>query len=84
MDVQKLIALAIVGTALIYLGRQFVASAKSFFASKSGCGGGCSKCAFAEQGNAGKKTGGKVVGTSASGNVIALGEIKTLPRRNKP
>ena len=83
MDIQKLVTLAIVGTALIYLGRQFVASAKAFFASKSGCGGGCSKCAFAEQGNTGKKTGGKVAGTSAPGNVIALGDIQTLPRREK-
>ncbi len=82
MDVQKLISLGIVAAALVYLGRQFVASAKAFFEQKSGCGGGCGKCAFAEQGNTGKKTDSKVQGTAA-GNIIALGEIKTLPRRGK-
>lgn len=83
MDIQQFVALAIVGTALIYLGRQFVASAKSFFASKSGCGGGCSKCAFAEQSGL-KQASNKSNGMVAPGNVIALGEIKTLPRRDKP
>ena len=82
MDIQRLISLGIVAAALIYLGRQFVASAKAFFEQKSGCGGGCGKCAFAEQGGL-KKTAEKGRGTAAPGNIIALGEIKTLPRRGE-
>ncbi len=51
MNTQQLIAFGVVGLAALYLGRNFVVSARNFFAKKGGgCASGCGKCAFAEKG----------------------------------
>ena len=52
MDVQQLIALAIVTAAALYLGRGFIVAARRFFSQQAGCGGGCGKCGFAPRGRA--------------------------------
>ena len=83
MDSQRVIALLMVAAAAAYLGRSLVTSARDFFAAKSGCGGGCAKCAFAEGG--GKKGERATKPTNAliapQPNVIALSDIRTMPHR---
>lgn len=74
MEIQNLISIGIVVAALCYLGRYLVASLRDLFASQEGCAGGCGKCAFADNGEHKKPE------VSASG-LIALSDIKTLPKR---
>ncbi len=74
MSAQQLIALLIVAVAAVYLGRNLVASARSFFSNKSeGCPG-CGKCAFADK--APSKT-----SASARPNIIPLTDIRSLPKK---
>jgi hypothetical protein len=74
MSAQQLITLAIVAVAAIYLGRNLVASARNFFSNKTeGCGG-CGKCAFA-----GKPQ--NKAPANARPNIIALTDIRTLPKK---
>lgn len=83
MDVQRLSALLIVAIAATYLGRSLLTSARAFLQDKSGCGGGCAKCAFAEGG--GNKMGRKANRIPAEAvnpsNVIAIADIRTLPHK---
>ena len=74
MDVQQIISLGIVIAALCYLGRYMIAGLKDLFAKKEGCGGGCGKCAFADNGDRTK------IDVRPPG-LIALSDIKTLPKR---
>ena len=74
MSAQQLITLLIVAVAAVYLGRNFLASARSFFSNKSeGCGG-CGKCAFADKPRTQPPA-------PARPNVIALTDIRTLPKK---
>jgi hypothetical protein len=75
MDVQRIIALAIVGVAAAYLGRCFLISARAFFSSRSGCGGGCAKCAFAQEVKSRSQS------TARRSDIIPLMEVRTLPKR---
>jgi hypothetical protein len=72
MDTQQLIALTLVGAAAVYLGRQFVVSARNFFSARSGCSSGCGKCAFARE--VARKQTGK---TPVRGSVIPLMDVRT-------
>lgn len=74
MDIQKIISLGIVLGALCYLGRYMLAGLKDLFAQKDGCGGGCGKCAFADNGEH------KKMDVRPSG-IIVLSDIKSLPKR---
>ena len=74
MSAQQLITLLIVAVAVVYLGRNLFASARNFFSNKSeGCGG-CGKCAFAEKPR-------PQTPASARPNIIALTDIRTLPKK---
>ncbi len=83
MDVQRISALIIVAVAAMYLGRSLLTSTRAFLQDKSGCGGGCAKCAFAEGGR--DKPERKASRLSAESvkpsNVIAIADIQTLPRK---
>ena|SRR5579862_298947 len=76
MDVQQVVALSIVGVAAVYLIRSFVLSARSFFNAKSGCGGGCSRCAFSKEGGA------KPLPPTRRTDIIPLMEIRSLPKND--
>lgn len=74
MLAQQLITLLIVAVAALYLGRNLIKSARSFFSNKSdGCGG-CGKCAFAE------KTRSQLPATLHS-HIISLTDIHTLSKK---
>jgi hypothetical protein len=49
MDTQQIITWGIGAAAAVYLGRQFVVSARGFFSAKSGCSSGCGKCGHARR-----------------------------------
>ena len=49
MNGQQMVTALIVLVAAVYLGRNFLRSAKAFFSKKGGCASGCGKCAFAQQ-----------------------------------
>ncbi len=73
MSAQQIISLAIVAVAAVYLGRGLVASFRNFISNKNeGCPG-CGKCAFAE------KPSSKP--SAARPNIIALTDIRTLPKK---
>ena len=66
MNGQQMVAVLIVLVATLYLGRNFLRSAKAFFSKKGGCASGCGKCAFAQQVKQAQKEG------AARRNVIPL------------
>jgi hypothetical protein len=79
MDTQQLIALGLVGLASVYLGRGFIASARNFFAQKSGCGG-CGKCSFAQGMNdKGMNDTGKPQRAVRHGTLIPLIDVRAEP-----
>ena len=80
MDGQRILTLMIVAAAAAYLLRNLVVSGRAFFANKSGCGGGCGKCAFAQKGDVSFK---KPVTPAGQPNLIALSDIRTLPSKRK-
>jgi hypothetical protein len=48
MDIQKIVALGLVVTAALYLGRRWVLSLRAFWSRKGGCEEGCGKCGMAQ------------------------------------
>lgn len=77
MDIQQIVALMIVAVAFVFLARQLFASVRSILENKSGCGGGCGKCAFANLEKPNQRQ------RPTRPDVIALGDIRTLPRKTE-
>lgn len=46
--IQQALMIVVVAVAMVYIGRYLVDSIKEVLHAKSGCGGGCARCAFAE------------------------------------
>ena len=77
MNIQQILALIIVAVAAVFLTRQLVDAVRSIVQNKAGCGGGCAKCAFAQPDKAIQDT------VHSSPKLISLGDIQTLPGKNK-
>ena len=73
---QQIVVYLCVAAATWYLGRYVYDSVRSIVKARSGCGDGCSKCAFAEQPKKRKDS----PSGSPAGSIIPLTDIRTLPR----
>ena len=70
MNSQQIIAMLIVSVAAVFLGRNLVASVRSFFSKKQGGCAGCGKCGFAPKESAAQHPG-----------LIPLIDIHSLPKK---
>ncbi|HEV2472711.1 MAG TPA: hypothetical protein VGS41_08610 [Chthonomonadales bacterium] len=71
MIIQEITALIVVGVAAAYLLRAGYQSWKSLASGKSGCGEGCSKCAFA----APSRRGGQALQRKAPSGFVPLSDL---------
>jgi hypothetical protein len=74
---QHIVAYLCVAAAALYLGRYIFHSVRAVIKARSGCGDGCSNCAFAER----PKSKGDKSPAAASGKIIPLTDIRSLPHR---
>lgn len=74
---QQVVVYVCVALAAIYLGRYLYDSVRAIVKARSGCGDGCSKCAFAAQPP--KRAASR--GSSAPGAIIPLSDVRAVPPR---